>query len=270
VTTNNVFWFAYYTPECRRTGRPWTHQLREGQAMVELLPRLLDRHTYGGVLLNPDPNRVPPAGQVVVDTQKLKSSDLIVLLTRPPLDDAATEGRLKISRSHTWLEEKAVFPALRCFFTHVSRAQVMLQQSLARHIKEGPHRGNMEFHVNRSCALRGFLLPDQTLNPVPKVPRTTMAFACMMPEIWKPDRKKKLLNGPKLLTAFSMGGVATLAWARKLGRGTGDELQYLLEGQKPRFIMTQITEMGRPPDRPLCLDFMDEWTFEEKLRIELE
>jgi hypothetical protein len=220
--------------------------------MVELLPPLLAcGYSYGGVFLN------PPLPEPAKFDPPLDTNDLIVLLTRPPLDDPERDCQLGIERSNTTLEA-AIFRALRRFFVEVTRHRVKLTDKLADRLPLKQARAWMEFRLHGSYALSGWRQADRSFEKAQTRPVTTMAFAC---------KSRVGADGPSLLCAFGMGGTATLAWIRWLSRSPEAPLRRLLNHQGAAFIMYRIEEMPPLPDLPLTLDFVDEWRFSNELSV---
>jgi hypothetical protein len=123
------FRFSYYTPETKAGRGLRLHQLRDGDAFIELAAVLHEYgHEYGKLILNfPAPSAAPTTP---VDTSFLTASDLLVLTTRPPLHDAVRHLKHPIRRSHTSLED-CVLTAFAAYFEVCARDQVKLAGPLA-------------------------------------------------------------------------------------------------------------------------------------------
>src|SRR5438270_9800584 len=98
-----IFRLAYHTSLGKRS-RFRIHQLRDGDAFAELSATLYPRgYQYGGLLLNL-PSEKPPE-PIPVDVSFLTSSDLVVLTTRPPIDDEEEGDKHYVRRSYTKFEQ---------------------------------------------------------------------------------------------------------------------------------------------------------------------
>lgn len=243
-----VFWSACGAPahERARTRRPSLHQLRDGAAFVELLGRLQPMgYTYEGALLE------LLDGAPRKHFYHLGPQDIVVRVTRPPLDDPPEKRHLRVQPSQTWLEQR-VMAAIRPCFAVLSRDEVILAEALARQLSE-PCKASMKYKVYGSSDIAEYALPDAT-GRAPHRP-TTVGFALSVPSLWE--------QGPRLLAAWSAGGTDTLVFARYLRkRKTGVALlKCLVESDKPLIAMVEIQRTGQPPDQTVTLDFADDWTY---------
>src|SRR6266850_1862753 len=97
--------FTYYRPERELRARAFTSQLhktRDGLALAELSVALQQAgYTYGGAFLNvPETTHHEEANAVRDSAFTPGADDLIVVATRPPLDDEDMLSRRTIARSH--------------------------------------------------------------------------------------------------------------------------------------------------------------------------
>jgi hypothetical protein len=247
------------------------HELRDGDAFVELAPLLFRphaidgaRYTYGGLVLNyPAPKNHDTRRDRLfgVDASFLTPSDLLVLTTRPPLDDSPSYDRKVVRRSYTTLEAK-VLESLQPYFVRCTRSFVELSDSLKTALRAA-HRGNrgqVEYKVNApavgSYKARHDSGPGRSRWDEGDETRTGVYFVYKKPA-W-PD-------GPALLTAFGMSGPLTLLWAHMLGT-RGDFASVLT---RPRFLMAEIEFHPLPP-RIQDLAFADQWSVEVVLDCPLD
>jgi hypothetical protein len=80
-----LYRLAYYSTPERRDREVLIHQLRDGDAALELVDVLRERgYRYGGLLLN-YPGKPATAPRQVSAT--FKATDLLVLTSRPPMHD---------------------------------------------------------------------------------------------------------------------------------------------------------------------------------------
>ena len=124
----------------RRTGASW--QVNDGLASGLLQTALIKmghRRDGDDVKEQPaeeqfeDPFEQIPAVRWVGsadDYCHLRNADLLVMTTRPPLDE---DGRRIVKRAHTWLE-RSILRVCRRFFTHCSRKNVTIAPPFARQL----------------------------------------------------------------------------------------------------------------------------------------
>jgi len=245
MSRKQFFRFSYHVP--RKKGRPsLPHQLRDGDAALELSEVLRAQgYEYGEVILN-----YPAEDETVsitVDDTFLTSSDLLLLTTRPPLDDEHERPRKAVHRSHTTLELK-VFAALRQFFKWCDRSQIILAEQLVPTLPPAAVRkSNILFRQHGGAAYERYTGPGDEWHKPPPDRRTTVAYLAYAEHAWE--------GGPALLAAFAVGGTETLVWA------------HLLRTRFPHlvcsvpFVMAEITTT-KPPARPHDLSFADKWPVE--------
>jgi hypothetical protein len=239
------FRFSYQVPV--KKGRPLLpHQLRDGDAALEL-SEVLHRqgYEYGELLFNYPGER--KRGSTAVDDSFLTPSDLLLLTTRPPLDDEDERPRKTVHRAHTTLENK-VFDALRLYFKWCTRSQIILSEHLLPTLPAAAVRkSNIQFRQHGGAAYDRYTGPGEDWHrPAPAL-RVTAAYLAYMEHAWE--------GGPTLLAAFAMGGTETLAWAHLLRT----KFSHLVCSVP--FAMAEITST-RPPARPTDLSFADEWVVE--------
>lgn len=240
------FRFSYHLS--RKEDRPLLlHRLRDGDASMELAAILysLD-YEYGGLVLNfPADAASEP---LHVDTSFLTSNDLLVLSTRPPLDDESGGAKKYVTPSHTSLEKK-VFKVMRGYLSICTRDHVRLTSFLAGRLPdELANRGDLEFHQNVGASYKGLKKYEDLRWQKPDDLSRTAAYLVYTSPLWD--------NGPRLLCVFGMGGTEGLIWAYLLRTKYWRELKIELDA--PRFVMAEmITE--KLPLRPTTLAFADNW-----------
>jgi hypothetical protein len=192
MAAKKFYRFAYYSTPEKKDRDLLLHQLRDGDATLELSEVLRELgYVYGGLLLNypGSPNK-----RRQVNTDFLKPSDILVLNTRPPLDDS---DRRRVCPSYTDLEER-VFAALRgSFFAECSRTQIRLHPSLPLPSARSKYR-SMEFRQYHGayCVAYGGVPVARTES------RTAPSFMVFKQQAWP--------GGPALLCVFGMGGPESL------------------------------------------------------------
>lgn len=262
-STKRIFRFAYHTSLSAKSRRFRIHQLRDGDAFAELAPVFYSRaYEYGGVLLNlPAPKPVEP---YPVDVSFLNSSDLIILNTRPPIDDITEEDKHLVPRSYTTFEEK-VFNVLKPkYFETCARSHIKLSEALSSRLPgEFSDRANMLFHQSRDGSYIKHGNYDADCWRPPAHQRLTAVFFIHIAALWK--------DGPGLLAAFGMAGMETLAWnyllrTTFLNPASADGEEWLNCYQ---FVMAEL--LPAPiPRRPTNLTFAEKWRVVPVLQVPLD
>lgn len=237
------YWFSYYI--ARKGGRDLRlHQLRDGAAFAELAMVLAaQRYKYDGLVLN-YPSKTP----VEIDFSFLNSNDVLVLTTRPPLDDEEAEESKRVEMSHTTLEGR-IFEALRYYFRVCTRSQIALSESMAKCLPaKYANRAVIEFRrhglaTTSSAAITGYSRTGLHWTK-PAEPNLTAVYTVYTPPMWP--------RGPKLIVSFGMAGTEGLVWA------------YLLRTQFPELLSSPrffMAEMSTTPinKSPHDLTFAKDW-----------
>lgn len=139
---NRFFSFTYFqkakdlragTGKGERRIETQIHKIRDGLALLELAT-VLNREglSYGGPILNV-PMSIQDKLRARVETQRiirqehlaLRTGDVALLTTRPPLDDHDTPARRIIERSGSPLERE-IFAGVRPFFSTCDRALMVI------------------------------------------------------------------------------------------------------------------------------------------------
>ncbi len=228
--------FSYFTP-VQKDRDLLVHQLRDADAALQISALLYNLgYRYGGVLFN-HPTDTDRA--VLVDHSFLRPRDILLLATRPPLDDELDRTRSRLQRSHTTLEEK-VFACLEQYFQHCSRAEVVLTKSLASRLpKQVAEKREVVFREYGGAFCERYSGRTRRRHLL-----TTITYMTFTPEAWP--------KGPGLLTVFGMGGPETLIWAHVLRT----RFPHLVCSRS--FVMAEMTEQVIPPGQ-LDLSFSDQW-----------
>jgi len=227
---------------------PRIHEIRDGDAFVELSAALSEKYEYHGLIMN------YPAPDAEVGKSELTATDLLVLTTRPPLDDDSEVHRKAINRSSTKLESSVLDETLCNYFDCCSRAHVMVNEKFADFMTF-PDRSEIEFHVFQDTEHGGHKSRYKRYRDVhackgteahrwhdPKEQNLTAAYMILT----------RIKDGPMLLNAFGMGGQTTLIWCYLLRT----KFAYLLKS--PRFVIAEIETDPRPL-RPATLSFALKW-----------
>lgn len=244
MSSKRVFRFAYHASQFSDV-RTRAHQVRDGDAFLELLPLLNQQgYRYEGLLLNPPSNKREDAP--VVDTSFLSANDLIVLTTRPPLHDLEAGDKRSIRRSYTNLEE-LIFAAIKPkHLAYSARSRIVLSESIAQKLKpDFKDKADIVFHSSvGSSYLRYRRSEDEAYHNHPRRDKRTAVYLIQVPAIW-PD-------GPKLLVSFAMAGTETLIWNHLLRTRFSEWLDSY------EFLMAEL--ILRPvPQKPVDLLFAADW-----------
>jgi len=255
MAAKRFFRFSYHVPPKRDSQaprKPLPHHLRDGDAALELAMVLAAQgYEYGDLLLNYPGERRSPL-TVVKDTF-LGPADLLLLTTRPPLDDEDEPARKKLLRSYTTLEQK-VLDALREFFSRCNRTQVILSERLV--LSSTPavaSKRNIQFRQHGGASYDSYTAgSDDDWHKPPADVRMTAAYLTYTPQVW--------VGGPALLAAFGMSGTETLVWTHLLRT----RFSHLLTTQLSQFAGSQLFVMAEmvttePPARPTDLGFASQW-----------
>lgn len=247
-----IFRFAYYTSlsdDLRRR----IHQLRDGDAFSELAPVLYSReYVYGGLLLNFPPYK--PRHAPPLDLSFLSPSDLLVVSTRPPIDDRKMANKRTVPESGSELELD-VFSALKFYFKRCARSRVTLQAHIAQRLPDAfRERADIMFHQNTDGTYMKYRPFTGGFWQKPNPPNATALYLARIPSAWE--------NGPGLLAAFGMSGTDTLVWS------------YLLRTRFPEWLDScafVMAEVAPPPlpRHPTDLSFADGWEVTPILRLPL-
>lgn len=253
--TNRWFRFSYYAAAI--ADRPLLpHQLRDGDAALFLAERLAELgFNYAGVILN-HPHFGPPPAEAIqnsieVEQLKLGPHDLLLLSTRPPIDDWDDGVPRPVQASCTVLERR-IFTKLKEHLQHCSRQEVKVADRRAQEWFEVSEKHHVLFDQNRRGAELGASIKkskpfDHRRWEIPQAgAEQTLAYMIYEPHAWE--------NGPGILNVFGLGGTETLAWAYLLS--TRPNLRRLIGTES--FVMAELTEKGKP-QRPETLAFVDPW-----------
>jgi hypothetical protein len=245
MPNRRFFRFSYYVPGKKdRTLR--LHQLRDGDAFLHLAGLLYEKgYEYGGLILN-HPAEARSKTRFV-DKSFLTPSDLVVLTTRPPMEEEAGErDRKSLNSSNTSLE-RWLLDTMRRYFDVCMRSNVKLSAELARRLRdEFANRAWIAFKQTYDAVCKGYARHDNVKMTVPPPPPRTTFYFLLPPKGREDD--------PQVLCLFGMGGTETLLWTYLLSTKSKERFNL----NYPRFMMA---EMFPEPIPPLAdnLSFADSW-----------
>lgn len=236
------------------------HQQRDVESAIELTPELMRRgFDYGGPLMN-----FPEHSKLELDLPA-KKGDLIVMTTRPPLDDNLSDSpHLVIRRTGSPLEW-SILNFVRKYFVYCDRRQVTIGDEYARDFKPGC---DDRHHILYTA--HGAHIDHRHFNFARY--KVTMRFKDRKQRSWPADDSRTALyllhvkefaeNGPDLLVSFGMTGSCGLAWAHILRTRYPE----LLDGY--RFVVAEM-EIGTIAQTPVTLSFAEQWNIDIILNREL-
>jgi len=225
-----------------RDDRPlYPFQMRDGYAALSLVTALTEQgYRFAGPIFN-YPSDGPKL--IEVDDTYLGENDLIVLTTRPPMNDQQVPDRRGHKRSFTTTEQK-VFDALSKYLEWCTRVEVVLTAAAAATSPEVAARRSNEFRQNGGSTYRAYGSPvTREFVKVPLRDARTAVFLIYEGHAWP--------GGPGLLAAFGMGGTETLVWCHLLAT---TYRRYLCTTP---FVMAEM-RTGHLPERPATMGFAEE------------
>ena len=254
-----VHCILFYVPG-DRSRRPKSHHGRDGIAQMQLLPALIaEGFQLGETFLNYPPFPFPgedlsPSQYTEFDLECARPGDLLLLTTRPPLDDVAHGNRKRVYPGYTNLE-LALEPLWRKYFRTCARSHVELSEEARKGLRQGfENYAEMEVRVNGGSELLwvngrkgdGFRRPTRG---------GSVAFMLRVDEAWA--------GGPGFLAVFAMEGDATLAWANILRREYRDLIH------EPGFFMFALEPPAERDHRGPLSSIANEWKAELALESRL-
>jgi len=255
------FWFSYradlseipVAPQKKDTQQAITHErwpkprelglhrVRDGAAFAEIGAILQNvDYEYGGLLLNIprirerrelQVGRSPSLPPHDADSQELAGDDILVLPTRPPLNDDPEYDKKPVFRSDSSLEQE-VFASLSKFFDWCDRRQVQLARKVFEPLKDQIDNRRLTFSQYGPPASE-------------QLRRRTAGFLVFDPEM-RP-------NGPAILCVFGMAGLETLTWAHWLRVKTPELVTGAIGSKRKTFILAVFEEIPECTNVPTTL-----------------
>ena len=253
--------FAYFSSFKEHKRLP-LHWLRDVAAFAEIQAVMMESgYGAGRRLLNfkydasaPEPARV--------DTHFLRPEDLLVVVTRPPLNEI--HGQRKPEYASRSSLETEICQTLRHYFSVCSRRRVRLTETIAKQLpSQYADRADVRFNMHVGAFCSGYAglydaeykdveLPQRAPDE-PRVDGITLAYFVRLPRLY--------VGGPGLMVVFGMGGNETLIWAHLLR----SRFREVLTGSE--FFMAEIEEEPFPTTPFTTLGFIDEWKVNPILNI---
>jgi len=250
----SYYWFSYPSAP-RSMRRPDQrslldfHRMRDGCMILSLSQPLYQAgFDYAGELLN-FPADLRPETQNRRSDPPLGGTDILVVPTRPPLDDNR-EDRRSMRWSNTDLETQ-VFTAMRKVFFKLDRGRAVLSQEIVDLLdSEQKVFTEVHFQINGGASVvqcgraRKPLLPD----------RTTVAYLVSIPHA--------VDAGARLLGGFGMGGYQTLLWSHLL-RDQAELLKGFIASKTNRLLMGSFVSPEKDLPYPYLAYSTDELHYQK-------
>jgi len=253
---NNKFFRNAYPSE----KNSMLHGQRDADSLTELMPLIIGRgYEYEGLLLNFASHN--GSNSSTSDSFTPPKGSLIVMTTRPPLDDEDEGGHLVIGRSGTKLEND-IFNSLRAYLSSCSRRQIILNSSFADKFKSGyEDRVSIQFtgHAKKTGHLN-YSRYQMTVDNSKKITEWSQKDGIRTAAYF--IYTGSCDGGFDLLVSFGMTGTCSLLWS------------HLVRTKFPYFMDSYricVAEMiiGGIPDAPTSLRFCEDWDVRILLHQEL-
>ena len=220
-------------------------KIRDGAAFSEITAPLGKLgYEYGNILFNSpfDPKKDKKLGHE--HFKFIKPDDLIVLTTRPPLDDRRHGDKKHLDESYTHLEEQ-VFAEFRKYLAICARSHVQLTPAVGAKFE----KADLVFYQHKSARLKSFRkLDDFRSIKTQEDSEFAIGYFLRTPSI--------PVYGCGLVACFGMGGWETLIWNRIVRTRFPDWVS------RPSFVIG-LFDMKGLPDNPPTLAFAD------KIKVEI-
>jgi len=206
------------------------HEMRDEGAALYLLPPLLSQG-FAEVEAHINVPAIGLRGQTGDEARKhITGRDLILVTTRPPMDDHREHSKRNLKRTDTWIEER-IFEQVKRYIAYCSRSRVLLTAEEARKLPaEYERRAAIEFRISdealyKKCGAYGQPMHrfKSELHP------TSAGYVIETDPLWE--------DGPRCLLAWAMSGPLTVAFTYALNRRMRELLR--LRGHS-RFALVEI------------------------------
>lgn len=228
-----------YSAAMREGEEPQPFKIRDGAAFSEITAPLVDLgYRYGQLIYNPPfhPQKSTSLGREYFDF--VKPNDLIVLSTRPPMDDSTSGDKKRLSQSRTHLEQQ-IFAECQKYFTTCTRSHIELSETVGADFE----RAYLVFQQHKGARLKSYRhLTGNKRTKIPKEKDLSVGFFL--------HTKTIPVYNCSLVVSFGMGGWETLVWNRIVRTRFAEWLR------NPVFVVAEMT-IGKFPQKSATLDFVD-------------
>jgi hypothetical protein len=234
-----------------------SHMLRDCSSGLMIYSKLKDLYDFGGILLNLPPEIYEYDLPNNTSCDYFNSSDLILMTTRPALDDDSINDKRHLHRSHSNFENTLYESNLRIIFTVCSRQNIILSDFVMSHIGTGDPRRiyrGIRYSIYKgafytSCA--------DTDNPVDLEKHTnqrdmTVGYLVFLPHINVIDHP--LTKGPGFLLIFGLNGTTTMLWSNLIVRKYAKLLTNIVMSNKATLVMVEFSPMFNENYLPFCVN----------------
>jgi hypothetical protein len=248
MTVGRFFPHVYHI--AHRVGRALQpFRMRDTLALQFLIMALQKRgYRFGDMIFNYPLHLAAESKKVSeeFDIARFRENDVIVLPSRPPMDDD-TEGRRRKSYASGTKLEKLLFegPVAR-WFELCTRPEVVLTDAAAKISPRIAERQVTVYHQNGSAWYQSLGSPHTGECVEVKGPHGRTSAFLVWERAWD--------GGPMLLAAFGMAGTETLAWSYHLAMN----LDHLICSHP--FVMAEMRTVTC--ERPATMDFAKAWEVE--------
>ncbi|MFN0017926.1 MAG: hypothetical protein ACKVP0_06675 [Pirellulaceae bacterium] len=246
----SCFWFTYHAslrdsrgPDIKDRTRQF-HQVRDGLAFAELISTIVHLgFRYAGPLLNlPSEQFKNEAPSNTL--QNMGSQDLVVMVTRPPLNDI-DDRRKQIQRSGTDIEEAVLGCLSTHFLGHCDRKEVQLNREIVDFLTRVQP---VAASYASLCYTERAPVAKNSSGLGPTGEGKTCGYLLYVPQIFP--------SGPALLCVFGMAAIETLAWAQHIGAHRQDLLRLLFQSDELHVLMSEWL-LPKLPLRPVTLPLLE-------------
>lgn len=246
-SNHSVYRFAYYV-DGRNDRERLPHQLRDADAAMFILP-IFTRcgFDFAGPLWN------PPADEQYIGGSRgagmpVGDGDIVLLTTRPPMDDLEQGDRSCIRPSNTPLE-RIVFNTVRRHLRRCARSNVIVETYYAAKFPAIGLLQHLWLRQTHGAAIQRFRsLNGEWQTPEPHRPRSVAFLLCE--RLWD--------GGPRLVASFGFSGPETLLWNYFVATHHPD----LIESDT--FVMAEIQS---PRKMPQYCESMKEFASHYSIRL---
>lgn len=219
------------------------HMLRDGNSFNFVSSCVAREFTDCGIILNLPPGVYKKEGPDFGPLPPIKHDDLLVLATRPPIDDDEDDRR-SISESASEIEE-AIFKELKKVFEYCSRKTVLLSEAFMEDLDASSRKyATVQFNVNKNAYWNrhsSIRSGDRwkRFHKLGKLqaaanPRKTLGYLVYIPEI-------PFGENPSLLTSFGMNGTSNLLWNFAVKTHFCDEVRTIIRAGRPHILVGEFS-----------------------------
>ena len=241
---------------------------RDAAAFTEMMSGLgLLGYRFESMIFNYALATGPNDGVGIEDLRFVRSGDLVVMVTRPPLHDLQVQNRKYVPRSGTRLEQQ-IFGAVGRFLKICSRTHLRLQEEVVKVWEQGRDPRSPGERIQTPADFKFFQNCDARLKSLNTIGGASRArrldhgsdyrsIGCF---IHVPFIEE---FGCRLIVSFGMAGMENLIWNRIVRTRFDHWLK------EPVFALAEMN-LNRIPKEPVTLNFVDEIPVKVLLEIPVD